>query len=263
MAALGLDRHVDAAQAANRLGPRSSSIHDQRRGNVSVRRADFDDAVAVEANATDFSLANDLDASGLRALRKAHGHAVGIGDAIGSAEGRAFHARDVETGRQRLGLGGGEPLHIDAARLLELDVLEKSGDVPGLGQQEEISVLVKIDRRADHLFKPRHHGNRFKRKVDVGGMRELVPHAAGILAGRTSGELRLALDQHDVGHPALGEMPGDAAAHASAADDHDICCVLHDGNLNLSDFMRLSCAHRSGGWPGRRRAVPGARRQTR
>ena len=77
----------------------------------------------VEANAGHLGFADDLHALGLRALGEAHRHAVRIGHAVGGAIGRALDAGHVEAGRQRLRLGRGEPLHVDAARLLQLHVL--------------------------------------------------------------------------------------------------------------------------------------------
>ena len=43
---------------------------------------------------------------------------------------------------------------------------------------------MEVDRRADDLFEPRDQGDRFDRQLDVGGVRELVADAAGVLAGR-------------------------------------------------------------------------------
>ena len=235
VAALGLDRHVDAAHAANRFGPWPGGVHHQRRGDVAARGLDLDDPVAVQANAGDLGVTNHLCALRLRALGKAHGHAVWVGHAVSGAVGRALHAGHIETGRQRLGLGGGKPLHVHAARLLQLDVLEEGGHVRGLGEQEEVAVLVKVDRRTDHFLEPRHHGDRLERQVDIGGMRELVAHPPGIPASGTRGELCLAFEQDDVGQAQLGQVPRYAGAHAPATDNYGICCVLHEGDLNLSD----------------------------
>src|SRR6478609_2965252 len=55
-----------------------------------------------------------------------------------------------------------------------------------------------------------------------------MAEAAGILPGRSRGELRFALEQDDVGDAVLGEVPGDAASHAAAAGNDYICGLLHD-----------------------------------
>jgi hypothetical protein len=54
-----------------------------------------------------------------------------------------------------------------------------------------------------------------------------MAEAAGILARRSRRELRLALEQHDIGDAELGEMPGDAASHAPAAGDDHIRGLFH------------------------------------
>ena len=188
---------------------------------TSVRRC------PVELRARDFAFANDLDALGLRALRESHRDAVRIGDAVRRAIGRALDAGEIEAGRELARFVLRHPAHVDAVLLLQRDVLLERLDVRRLRQQEQVAVLVKVDRRADDLLEALHQRDRFDRQLDVGGVGELVAEAAGVLAGRSGSQLRLALEQDDVGDAALGEVPGDAASHAAAAGDDDISCVFH------------------------------------
>jgi hypothetical protein len=46
--------------------------------------------------------------------------------------------------------------------------------------------------------------------------------AAGVAAGGAGAQDGLALDEHDAGHAAFGEMPGNACPHAPASDDDDV-----------------------------------------
>jgi len=115
----------------------------------------------------------------------------------------------------------------DAEAALQRDVASERLDARRRGQQEEIAVLVKIDRVAHFVAEPLEHTDRFDRQPDVRLVRELVAHAAGVAAGGSGAEHRLALDEDDVGHAAPREVIGDRRAHAPAADDHDVGRPLH------------------------------------
>ena len=114
---------------------------------------------------------------------------------------------------------------------------------------------MQIGRMADGLGEMLEHANRFDRQPDIGFVRELMPDAAGVAPGRSGAELRFALEQHDVGDAELRQMPGDARAHASAADDDDVRRTFHvcyqriltapDSRMALSRVIsgsRRSCA---------------------
>jgi hypothetical protein len=116
--------------------------------------------------------------------------------------------------------------------VLQLDVSPERFDVGRLREQEQVAVLVEIDRHADDLLEASDHRDRFLRQLDVGRVRELMTDAAGVLARRSRRQLRLALEQHDVGDAALRQVPRHAASHAPAAHDYYVCCRSHrKGNL--------------------------------
>src|SRR5262245_53451646 len=54
-----------------------------------------------------------------------------------------------------------------------------------------------------------------------------MTHPAGVSAGGSGAEHLLALDEDDIGDAEAGEVIGDARAHASAADDHDVSGAFH------------------------------------
>ncbi len=251
MTTLGLDRHVDAEKAPDRFRPRPRGVDEDRCRDVALRRADFGEAMAVQPRAGDFAVADDLHAERLRALRKSHRHAVRIGDAVGRAIGRALDAGEIEAGRQLARLVVRHPSHIDAVLLLQRDVLLERLDVRRFREQEQVAVLVKVDRRADDPFEVLHQGDRFDRQLDVRRVRELVAEAAGVLAGRSGAELRLALEKDDVGDAALGEVPGDAASHATTAGNDDIGRGLHSCDL-IASQVGHNFAHQEAGRVGKR-----------
>jgi hypothetical protein len=133
----------------------------------------------------------------------------------------------IQTGRDLARLVVRHPSHIDAVLLLQRHVLPELIDVGLLRQQEQVAVLVEIDRRADNRLEVLHQGDRLDRQLDVGGVGELMSEATGILAGRPRCQLPLALEEDDVGKAASGEVPGDAASHAAAAGNDHISRVFH------------------------------------
>ena len=171
------------------------------------------------------------DACRLRRLREAHGDAVGIGDAIALAERRADGAVHVEPRRQPRRVRGVEPLHVHTEAALQRDVPAKRLDARRRRQQKQIAVLVEVDRIAHLVGEPLQHADRFDGEADVRLVRELMPDAAGVPPGRSGPEQRVALDEHDVGDAAPGEMIRHARPHAPAADDHDIRGPLHGCTL--------------------------------
>ena len=86
---------------------------------------------------------------------------------------------------------------------------------------------MEVDRLADLVAEALEDGDRFDGEADVRGVGKLMAHAARVSAGRSRREHRLALDEHDIGHAAAGEVAGDAGTHASAADDHHLGATLH------------------------------------
>ncbi len=124
---------------------------------------------------------------------------------------RRDHRLDV-VGRDQLG-GHSEVLLEWRARLLE------ALDVDLVREQEEVAVALVVDA-ADPVERLE-LGHRAQRDLHVELIRELRADAARRLARRAAGE-RLPLEQDDVLHPLLGQVVGDARAHGTATDDHDL-----------------------------------------
>src|SRR5476649_2718404 len=104
---------------------------------------------------------------------------------------------------------------------------------------------MEVDRLTDFIGEALEHADGLDGEADVRFVRELMPHAAGVAAGRSGGEHLLALEEHNVGHAAQREMTGDARADAAAADDHDVGGGFHDwvrgsGFKVLGSFVRGS-----------------------
>ena len=158
----------------------------------------------------------------LRRLHEAHGDAVRIGDAVGGAEGGRAHAGGVEPRRHRRRVAGREPLHVEAEPPLQRDAVAEGPFARLARQQEQVAVLPEVDRAADLGFEAGEEGDRLARQRDVGGIGELVAHAAGVAPGGAGAELGLALDQHDLAGAVAGQVVGGGRAHAAAADDHHI-----------------------------------------
>src|SRR2546423_14683660 len=80
---------------------------------------------------------------------------------------------------------------------------------------------------ADNLFKLREEVDRILRHLNVYGSRELRPHSAHALAGRTFALMRFALQHEDVGAPLLSKMISDTRPDNATADDDDVCGFNH------------------------------------
>ena len=90
---------------------------------------------------------------------------------------------------------------------------------------------MDVDWHTDTLFEVLHHPDGLERHQDVGGVRELMADAAGVLPRGARSQLRLSFDEHDVRDPVLRKMPGDAAAHATTTHNDNVCCRSHVGSL--------------------------------
>jgi hypothetical protein len=111
-------------------------------------------------------------------------------------------------------------LRCSATFLKRLDALVR-------GQQEQIPVLMKIDRLANFISELFQEPDRFDGETDVGRIRELVAHAAGVASGRPGSQQLLALDQHEIGDALARQMVGHARAHAAASDDDGVGGAFH------------------------------------
>ena len=189
----------------------------------------------LELDADDLGFATYLHASVLGRFGKAHGHPVGISDAVAGAERRGMHPLDIEAGCEGGRLIRIEPVNVDAQPPLQVDVVTECAHAFRRGQEEEISVLVEIDRVTNFFLEPLEHPNGFDRQADVGFVRELMTNAAGILARRPGTEERLALDEHDVRHATPREMECHACAHAPAADDDNVGSLVHGRRVAFSE----------------------------
>ena len=117
-----------AGHPPDQAGVRTRRIDDRSRVDRPARRLDGGDAAGLDANPGDLGIALDRDARRLRGPGEAHGHAIGIGDAVARAERRAERAIHVEPGRQPGGVLRVEPQHVHAQAALQRDVLAKRRD---------------------------------------------------------------------------------------------------------------------------------------
>src|SRR6185436_11903968 len=123
--------------------------------------------------------------------------------------------------------GGVEPLDVDAEAALQDDVPPEGVDARRRGEEEQVAVLMQVDRLADLVREPLEQSDRLNREADVRFVGELVADAAGVAARGPGGEQLLALDEDDVRDAAPSQVIGDARAHAPAANDHHVSGALH------------------------------------
>ena len=85
-------------------------------------------------------------------------------------------------------------------------------------------------------------GGVLRQPGEVVGGAQLADQPGGVPGG-AAGQLP-ALEQHDVGHAAQGEVVGDAAADDAAADDDDACVTGEVGHGSASESARRSVCSR-------------------
>ncbi len=219
----GYDRQQHAGHRRHLAGPRAGGVDHRAGRDRPGRRGDAGDAPPGDLDAGELGVAQHGDPPvQLRRFHEAHGDAVRIGDAVGGAEGGRAHAGGVEPRRHRRRVAGREPLHVEAEPPLQRDAVAEGPFARLARQQEQVAVGPEVDRAADLGFEAGEEGDRLARQRDVGGVGELVAHAAGVAPGGAGAELGLAFDQHDLAGAVAGQVVGGGRAHAAAADDHHI-----------------------------------------
>ena len=227
VAPIRIDRNLDPRHATDLPGVWSRRIDDHTGFDDPVRCFHGGDTLPVEANAGHLGVALDGSARRLRRLDEPHRHAIRIGDAVAAAAGGRGHAVHVQAGHALRRGFRIEPLHFHAQTALQRHVPPKGVDACVAGEEEQVAVLMKVDRLADLVSEPFQETDRFDGELDVRRVRELVAHAAGVPPGGAGGQQLLALDEHDVGDAAASEVVGDTRTHAPAADDHRVRCPFH------------------------------------
>ncbi len=172
-------------------------------------------------------------AAGDRRRRVALHDGLGAHVPVARAERRGEDALELELGHDLERLGGRELARGHALGVLHLERRAEELDLLGRVEQEEVAVLMERDLGherhvlADQLVPALELVEAAQREADVELVGELQPRAAGRARGGAARE-RLALEQHDVGDAARGEMERGAGTHGAAADHDDVCAC---GNL--------------------------------
>ena len=93
---------------------------------------------------------------------------------------------------------------------------------------------MQIGWLSNFFLKPLEHSNRFNGQPDIGFVRELMPHTAGVAAGRSRAQQGLTLNQDDVGDAEPRQIERDAGAHTAAADDDDVSGARRGGHYQMT-----------------------------
>ena len=152
--------------------------------------------------------------------READHHAVGIDEAVGGAEAAAQNVVGAQL-RNR----GDDVVARDHARLrqsqrfLQRLVGLQIVEVRLLGGDEQVALVAIAGGLSQALVERGVERNRVQRHLDVGLGSELRAHAAHALAGGPFALVRFALHDEHVAATGFRQMPRDARADDSAADN--------------------------------------------
>ena len=216
----GVQRHGGADLVAELARPHACGIDDRVCTDRSELGLHADGATGLGQDALDLDVLEDLDASGTSTLGECLCHVDRIDDAVV----RQVHAADqVVDSRKRH-----EVLHV--LRGDDVDFETEHARCRCTTLQFLEALLVRGDRHRTALLEAGRltglgfEGGEQVRRVlretgEVVGRPQLADES-GRVPGGARGEL-LALEKHDVGDPALGEVVGDAAADDSTAHDDD------------------------------------------
>ena len=114
--------------------------------------------------------------------------------------------------------------------MLQFLVRAKVVEVLLRGGNEEVSLRAVTAGLAQALVELGVKTDGVERHLDVWRSGELRTHSTHALAGGTFALVRFALDDEDVAAAGVGEIPGDAGADDSSADNDDVC-GFHDENI--------------------------------
>src|SRR5664279_228231 len=152
-------------------------------------------------------------------------YAVRIDESIGGAEAAAENVSGKKL--RNAGLDGVAVHHVrllEAERVLQNLVGAEVLQVRRNGGDEKISLRTVSAGLAEALVELSIELDGVHRHLDVGCGGELGAHSAHALAGRALALVGLALQDEHIAASAFREMPGDAGADDSTANDHHVCC---------------------------------------
>ena len=196
------------------------------RDHVPTRGLHAPHALAGDADPDDGGLLLDSHAERAGGLGVADGRAVGVDPAVFRAEGAAEDVVEDDVGVDLGDLCRSHPARGDAEALLQGEVLAEDRLLGGVGEEEEVALLAEADVASEALLEGLPDADAVGGEADIRLGGELLADAAGGVGGGAAPD-RIALQDDDVGHAALGQRVGDGAAHDPRADDDGLGRWLH------------------------------------
>ena len=210
-ALLALDRQVDAGQRRDLVRPGARAADERAAADRPLRGVDGRHPPGFHAHAGHLTALADVDPTRVPLDDRLRG-----GVPVELAEGRRQQAVRLELGDDRERLLHRQLPRGNAQPVLERERLAERGDVLVPIEQEQVAVAAEVDP-----LHPLELGHRAESDPDVQLVGELRADPAGRTRGRTGRE-RVALEQHDVFHTQLAQVPRDARPHRAAAHDHHL-----------------------------------------
>ena len=216
----GVERHVDAGQAADIAGPDAGAIGNDLAGHGALVGHDPAYRAVCHLEAADAHAFDNANATCTRALGERHRRVDGIGLAVTRDEAAAENPAFVEQRIERLGLGGVDHARLDAEDLAEGDHARDLGQAPlrarhlqrAVGLEARGLPRLLLQRPVQHGAVAAELGHRM-RGAQLGDQ-------PGGMPGGAAGQLA-ALQQGDIAPAQLGQMIGDRAAGDAATDNDD------------------------------------------
>src|SRR2546423_72703 len=158
-----------------------------------------------------------------RVEHETHHHAVRIDKSIRRTKCATENIVDAKLRHHLQNVLRSNPFDIsDPQSILPFAISFQIGKMIFIRRTEQITVRAVIRRVPYNLFKLREEVDRILRHLNVYGSRELRPHTAHALAGRTFALMRLALQHKDVRAPLLSKMISDTRSDNATANDDDV-----------------------------------------
>ncbi len=214
-------RHVDAGQPADLARPLAGAVDHGFAGDLAPVGDDALDPAVLDPDRGDGGVLADGDAAGAGAAGEGLDDVGRRGLAVGRQVGRADHVVDRHQRPERLRLGGGEELHLEAERAGGGGLAAHLGPALRGAGEAQAAVHLPAGGEAGLRLQPVVEGDRIAEQPrHVGAGAELADEAGGVPGGAR--RQLVALEQDHVGHAHRAEVVGGGAADDAAADDDDL-----------------------------------------
>nr|WP_199844147.1 hypothetical protein [Streptomyces sp. RTd22] len=151
----------------------------------------------------------------------------GVGRRTGSVGGGVGRAQQVvgpDPGKETGRLLRVEHRHIDAEGPLEFRVLLEGTEGDGVRDEEKVTVLPEMHRRAGHFLEVAPERERAAHQLDIHARRELLPDTSGPVRRRAFSR-QSAFHHGDIAVSAFAQVEGDGGTDHAAADNDDAAAV--------------------------------------